>query len=95
MLGQLDVVDDDWTTVIDDLDRYGLTENAIPLIPLSQLHRPDPKVDLDTVTDAMQEEVKQEKMTLIVQMVPAFGLKELSVYADPDQLIQIGKKYTF
>lgn len=28
-------------------------------------------------------------------MVPAFGLKELSVYADPDQLIQTGKKYTF
>lgn len=28
-------------------------------------------------------------------MVPAFGLKELSVYADPDQLIQTSKKYTF
>ena len=34
-------------------------------------------------------------MNFVVQMVPAFGLKELSVYADPDQLIQTGKKYTF
>jgi len=28
-------------------------------------------------------------------MVPAFGLKELSVYVDPDQLVQIGKRLTF
>ena len=34
-------------------------------------------------------------MTLVIQMAPAFGLKELSVYADPNQLIQTGKRYTF
>lgn len=34
-------------------------------------------------------------MTLVIQLVPAFGLKELSVYANPDQLIQTGKKFTF
>ena len=28
-------------------------------------------------------------------MVPAFGLKELSVYADANRLIQTGKKYKF
>ena len=49
-------------------------------------------------TDAMIEEAKQiteDKLTLVVQMVPAFGLKELSVYAESDQLIQTGKKFTF
>lgn len=34
-------------------------------------------------------------MQLVIQMVPAFGLKELSVYVDPDQLVQTGKKFTF
>ena len=87
MLGQMEVVDDDWTSCVDDIDRYALSDNALPLIPLSQLHRPaENGQELDTMmTDApTEEEVKQEKMTLIVQMVPAFGLKELSVYADPD-----------
>ena len=45
----------------------------------------------------MQENSKleEEKMQLVVQMVPAFGLKELSVYAEADQLIQTGKKFTY
>ena len=107
MLGQLEVVDEDWTSVVDDLDRYGLAEPGceLPLVPLSQLHRQEKAFSSatavtmsDTNTDANQEESKvfeEDKMTLVVQMVPAFGLKELSVYADPDQLIQTGKKYTF
>ena len=39
MLGQLIEVDDDWTSVIDDLDHFGLSNNVCPLVPLSQLHR--------------------------------------------------------
>ena len=27
--------------------------------------------------------------------MPAYSAKELSVYADPDTLIQVGKKFTF
>ena len=39
MLGELlTVEDDDWTSVIDDLDRFGLAESSCPLIPLSKLH---------------------------------------------------------
>ena len=32
---------------------------------------------------------------MIVQIIPAFGLKELSVYAEGDTLIQVGKKFTY
>ena len=39
MLGQLDYVEDDWTSVIDDIDRFGLSESRCPLVPLSLLHR--------------------------------------------------------
>ena len=39
MLGELQIVEDDWTSVIDDIDRFGLEEQGCPLIPLSQLHR--------------------------------------------------------
>ena len=38
MLGELICVEDDWTSVIDDIDRYGL-EQGCPLVPLSKLHR--------------------------------------------------------
>ena len=81
----MEQVEDDWTSCVDDIDRYTLSDNCVPLIPLSQLHRPENGEDQTAMmTDAPSEEYKQEQMTLIVQMVPAFGLKELSVYADPD-----------
>ena len=37
----------------------------------------------------------QEEYTLVVQIAPAYSMKELSVYADPDTLIQTGKKFTY
>lgn len=80
------MVEDDWTSVIDDIDRYGLSDNALPLRPLSQVHRTDPSSGQAAFTDS-GEDSKQERMKFVVHMVPAFGLKELSVYADPDQLI--------
>ena len=92
MLDQIDIVEDDWTSCVDDIDRFGLSENACPLIPPSQLHRAEQA--FSQVSDT-QEQLQEEKMSLVVQIVPAFGLKELSVYADPDTLIQVGKKYTF
>ena len=92
MLGSLEAVEDDWTSVIDDIDRFGLAEKACPLVPPSQLHRIE---HAPTSYSDVVEETKGERMKLIVHMVPAFGLKELSVYADPNQLIQIGKKFTF
>ena len=99
MLGDVLTVDEDWTSVIDDIDRYGL-EQGCPLVPPSQLHRGESALNSNTVLMSdTQEESKEaqqeEKLNLIVQMVPAFGLKELSVYADADQLIQTGKRYTF
>ena len=88
MQDTLEIVEEEWANVVDDIDRYGLTDNAVPLVPLSQLHRADPSFGLATVTDAAGEETKEsDKMQLIVQMVPAFGLKELSVYVDADQLV--------
>lgn len=92
MLDKIDIVEDDWTSCVDDIDRFGLSDNACPLIPLSQLHRAE---RVFTQVSDTQEQSQEEKMSLVVQIVPAFGLKELSVYADPDTLIQVGKKYTF
>ena len=88
----LECADGDWTRVIDDLDRFQLIENSSKLVPLSTLHRGTAK---DQAGFSESEEVKKEDCTLVVQIVPAFGLKELSVYADSDQLIQVGKKFTF
>lgn len=38
MLGELLHVEEDWTSVVDDIDRFGLDQGC-PLVPLSQLHR--------------------------------------------------------
>ena len=94
----MEVVDDDWTSVIDDIDRLGLSDNACPLIPLSKLHRGEKQISAAVFSDDVEEskgQVAEEKMQLVVEMAPAFGLKELSVYADPDLLVQTGKKYNF
>ena len=84
----MDVVEDDWTSVVDDIDRYQLSEFGRQPVPPSQLHRGERSIASTVVSDTQtQEEVKGEKMSLVIHMVPAFGLKELSVYADPNQLI--------
>ena len=94
MIGELEYLDDDWTGVIDDLDKYQLSENVTKLIPPSQLHRGNVGA---TAGDALVEEKKgaDETFTLVIQVIPAYSAKELSVYADPDTLIQVGKKFTF
>ena len=88
----LECVDTDWTRVIDDLDRYQLSDNGTQIVPLSSMHR-GAQDGLAAYSDL--EEVKKEKCSVVVQIVPAFGLKELSVYADAEQLIQVGKKFTY
>ena len=94
MIGELEYLDDDWTGVIDDLDKYQLSENVTKLIPPSQLHRGNVGA---ATGDAFVEEKKgaDETFTLVIQVIPAYSAKELSVYADPDTLIQVGKKFTF
>ena len=39
MINEIDYLEDDWTSVIDDLDKYQLSDNITRLIPLSKLHR--------------------------------------------------------
>ena len=61
MLGQLIEVDDDWTSVIDDLDHFGLSDNVCPLVPLSQLHRNESKFQSQaqvSMSDMNNEEYK-------------------------------------
>ena len=41
MIGDVQYLDDDWTSVIDDLDKYQLSENLTKLKPPSRLHRGD------------------------------------------------------
>ena len=48
MLGDVLTVDEDWTSVIDDIDRYGL-EQSCPLVPPSQLHRGESALNSNTV----------------------------------------------
>ena len=95
MIGDVQYLDDDWTSVIDDLDKYQLSENLTKLKPPSRLHRGDDSQS--GAGEAFAEEVKGEEAayTLVVQIIPAYSAKELSVYADPDTLIQVGKKFTF
>ena len=35
MQDTLEIVEEEWANVVDDIDRYGLTDNAVPLVPLS------------------------------------------------------------
>ena len=39
MINEMEYLDDDWTSVIDDIDRYQLSDNITRLIPPSKLHR--------------------------------------------------------
>ena len=55
MIGEVEYLDDDWTSVIDDLDKYQLSENTPKLIPPSQLHRGNP---MSAAGEAFTEEVK-------------------------------------
>ena len=65
MIGEVEYLDDDWTSVIDDLDKYQLSENITKLIPPSKLHRGDHKA---AAGEAFTEEVKGsvELFTLVV-----------------------------
>jgi hypothetical protein len=84
MIGSLEYVDEDeWTSAIDDIDRYHLSDKPLPFIPL-------PKAIKGSI-----EEQKESTCALIVMMVSTFSIKEMSVYTDPRLLIQVSKKFTF
>ena len=61
------------------------------MIPPSKLHR----AKLEKEDGFVEGEESKESYTVVCQIMPAYSAKELSVYADPDTLIQVGKKFTF
>ena len=65
MIGEVQYLDDDWTSVIDDLDELQLSENLTKLIPPSRLHRGE---DLKAAAGgAFVEEVKgKEEYSLVI-----------------------------
>ena len=56
MINEIEYLDDDWTSVIDDIDKFQLSDNATRLIPLSKLHR----------QEQAQTEAIQEEFTLVI-----------------------------
>ena len=56
MINEIEYLDDDWTSVIDDIDKFQLSDNATRLIPLSKLHR----------QEQVQTEAMQEEFTLVI-----------------------------
>jgi len=62
MLGEIEYCDDDWTSVIDDLDKFQLSENTNVLIPPSQLHRPK----LEKEDGFVEGQETQDKYQLVV-----------------------------
>lgn len=65
MQRSIDIVEEEWADVVDNIDRFGL-DKAAPLVPLSELHRADLAFGLATVSDAMGEETKEEEKMLLV-----------------------------
>jgi len=64
MLGAPEYIgEDDWTSVVDDIDHFQLSEKAAPFIPLSKA----------ITRFECVEETKEATCSLVVQMVPAFS----------------------
>ena len=99
MLAPPEYVDEEeWTSVIDDIDKLQLSEKCSHFIPLSialSSLKGQPKTEIFEETKDDSKKVFISTCSLFVHMIPAFSAKDLSVYTDPQVLIQVGKKYTF